>query len=419
LNLPSLWRIESRMSHERRKVRTAEPERRQGVIRFELPEEALPIDHPARVLARVIDTLDLTAFTEDAKAVEGRAGRSLSSPSMLLALWTYAVSRGIGSAREIARLTRRDDAFRWIVGDQKIGHDTLSRFRVGHRRALESLMTQVLGVLLDKRLLSLEVVAQDGTRLRASASAPSFRSKQGLEDCREQARLHVAAVMAEADDPELSQRQRRARLAAAQAVAARVDEAIEAVRTLETEGKDKPRASTTDPEARVMKMGDGGFRPAYNAQLAVAGAPEGGPRTIVGVRVTNVGSDQSSLRPMLRTIAQKTGALPRALLADANHGTNECIRALMRAGVTPLVSVHKRARAPEDAELSAWHALMKTAAAKRLYRARAGLVELTNAHLKRFGLDQLLVRGIEKVTSVVLLGALTFNLLQNARALLA
>ena len=402
-----------------RGVRTAEPERRQWEIRFEMPGEALAAEHPARVLARVIERLDLTALSEKAKALEGRAGRSLSSPSMLLTLWTYAVSRGIGSARELARLVRSDDAFRWIVGNRKVGHDTLSRFRVGHRAALESLMTQVLGVLIEKGLVSLEMVAQDGTRLRASASAPSFRSEQSLADCREQARLHVKAVLAEADDPSLSQRQQAARLAAARAIEKRVEEAIETVRALEDEGKEKPRASTTDPDARVMKMGDGGFRPAYNAQLAVAGSAEGGPRTIVGVRVTNVGSDQSSIRPMLKVIEQKTGALPQALLADANHGTNDCIRALLRKQITPLVAVHKRARAPQDAELSVWHELMKTDEAKRRYRARAGLCELVNAHLKRFGLERVLVRGIEKVTSVVLLGSLTFNLLQHARALLA
>lgn len=407
------------MVERRGRVRTAEPERRQGEIRFEMPGERLAVDHPARLLARVIEQLDLTALSEKAKVVEGRAGRSLTSPSMLLTLWTYAVSRGIGSAREIARLIRSDDAFRWIVGNRKVGHTKLSEFRVGHRAALESLMTQVLGVLLEKELVSLEVVAQDGTRLRASASAPSFRSAGSLEDCREQARLHVKAVLAEADDPAASARESAARLAAARGIEQRVEAAIAQVKALEAEGKQDPRASTTDPEARVMKMGDGGFRPAYNAQLAVAGSPEGGPRTIVGVRVTNVGSDQSSIRPMLRAIEQKTGVLPGALLADANHGTNDCIRALLRKQITPLVAVHKRARASNDAALATWHQLMKSEEGKRLYRARAGLCELVNAHLKRFGLDQVLVRGIEKVTSVVLLGALSFNLLQHARSLLA
>ena len=404
---------------ERPKVRTAEPERRQGEIRFEIPGERLAEDHPARLLARVIEQLDLTALKEKARVVEGRAGRSLSSPSMLLTLWTYGVSRGIGSAREIARLIKTDEAFRWIVGDQRVGHSTLSAFRVGHRTALESLMTQVLGVLLEKKLVSLEVVAQDGTRLRASASAPSFRSEAALQDCREQARLHVKAVLAEADDPSLSKKQSAARQAAARGLQARVEAAIAEVKELVSPSKPAPRVSTTDPEARVMKMADGGFRPAYNAQLAVAGKPEGGPRTIVGVRVTNVGSDQSSLRPMVGIIEGKTGLLPKAVLADANHGTNACIRALISKQITPLVAVHKRANAPEDAALNAWHQLMRSEEGKRQYRARAGLCELANAMVKRYGLERLLVRGLEKVTCVVLISALTFNLLQHARALIA
>src|SRR5947209_10352021 len=71
------------------------------------------------------------------------------------------------------------------------------------------------------------------------------------------------------------------------------------LRELQDEGKDKPRGSTTDADARVMKMGDGGFRPAYNVQMATAGSEMGGPRTIVGVRVTNVGSDMGSVTPMV------------------------------------------------------------------------------------------------------------------------
>ena len=144
-----------------------------------------------------LQTLDLSAFSAQAKAVEGRAGRDVLSTSMLLTLWLYAISNGIGSAREIARRTLSDDAFRWVVGDKKVGHAALSSFRVDHGAALEKLMTDVLGVLLHKKLLSLDRAAQDGTRVRASASAPSFRREASLLECREQAALHLKAVLAE------------------------------------------------------------------------------------------------------------------------------------------------------------------------------------------------------------------------------
>jgi hypothetical protein len=175
-------------------------------------------------------------------------------------------------------------------------------------------------------LLSLDRVAQDGTRVRASASAPSFRREASLLDCREQAALHVKAVFAEADDPSVTFGEQRAREAAALDYQRRVEDALATVRELRAEGrKDEPRASTTDADARVMKMPDGGYRPAYNVQFATAGSEMGGPRTVVGVRVTNVGSDMGSITPMLAEIESRTARLPRMLLADANHAKHACI----------------------------------------------------------------------------------------------
>jgi transposase len=406
----------------RARVRTKEPFRGQAVIRFEMPEDTMPDNHVARVLWRVVATLDVSAFTAQAKAVEGHAGRGVTSIPMLLTLWLYAISQGIGSARKIARQIKTDDAFRWIVGDQSVGHTTLSEFRVGHREALDKLFTDVLASLMHKDLLSLDLVAQDGTRVRASASAPSFRRERSLLECREQAALHVKAVLAEADDPEASDAEKRAREAAALDYQRRVEAAIDTVRELQAEGKEAPRASTTDADARVMKMGDGGFRPAYNVQMATAGSEMGGPRTIVGVRVTHVGSDMGSVTPMLDQIEHRTGTLPKVLLADANHAKHGCLRNAAQRGVEAILPVPDRSVRPDPAEdpaIAAWHDRMNTDEAKRLYRARAGLCELPNAHLKcHHGAAQVLVRGIEKVTCVVLLAALASNLLAHAAALL-
>jgi len=412
------------MSHKRAKARMVEPERRQGVIRFEMPEDTLAVMHAARVLWRITGQLDLSGFTRHARAVEGRGGRPLYSPHMLLTLWLYAISRGVGSAREIARLTETDLAYRWITGEMRVSHQLLSRFRVGHGEILEQLMTDVLAALLHKGLLSLQMVAQDGTRVRASASAPSFRSETALEQCLQQAQLHLKAVLAQADDPELTMAQKAAREAGARDFQRRVREAIATVAQLQPSGTSKPRASTTDPEARVMKMPDSARAwPGYNVQLAVAGSPMGGPRTIVGVRVTNVGSDMNSLTPMLDDIERRTGRLPPQLLADANHTGHDDIRAVAARGVELLVPVPQRtrnSRKAHDKVISDWLARMQTPEAKRTMRARASLCELANAHFKdRFGLGRILVRGAPKVTCVALLGALTFNLLQHAARMLS
>lgn len=391
----------------------------------------LPPTHRARVIDQVVGTLDLAGFTEASTSVEGHAGRATLSPRMMLTVWLYAISEGMGSARRIARLVGTDDAFRWIVGDVAVSHHSLSAFRVGHGARFDQLLTDILASLMHRGLLRLDLVAQDGTRVRASASAPSFRRYESLLECREQAALHLKAVLADADNPEHTAAEHAARTAAAAAFQKRVEEAIETVVVLQKERdkatpsrRKKPaRASTTDAEARVMKMPDGGFLPGYNIQLAVAGSELGGPRTIVGVQVTNVGSDMGSVTPMLEQIAARTGSMPDTLLADANHAKHACIDNGAAKGVELLIAVPDNAgdvtRQTSQAVLD-WRARMETEEAKLVYRARAGLVELTNAHIKQhFGVDHVLVRGAAKVTCVALLAVLTFNILQNASRLLA
>lgn len=409
------------------KARVQEPQRKQGVIRFEMPEDTLPSTPVARVLWDVVGTLELGGFLDGVKAIDGTVGRKTLSAQMKLALWLYAISNGVGSAREIARLVRSDDGYRWIVGDLEVGHHALSAFRVGHGAGFEQLMTDLLASLMHKGVLSLDLVAEDGIRIRAAATAPSFRGHESLLECREQAALHLKATLANADDPELSAVQKAARAAAARDFQQRVEEAISTVVELQKTRKpsDKPaRASTTDAEARVMKMADGGCRPAYNVQMATAGSPLGGPRTIVGVQVTNVGSDMRSIVPMLEQVKLRTGQLPKTLLADANHAAHDCIRTATEAGVAVLISVPTRsqnagANADLDPAIVAWRERMTTDEAKQVYRARARLCELTNAHLRsHHGVDQFLVRGLAKVTCVALLGAIASNVLQHATTLL-
>jgi transposase len=411
------------------KPRIEEPQRAQGEMRFEFPEDALEPSHPARVIWNVLGKMKLGAFSKGCEAVEGSAGRSLKSPRMLLTLWLYALTQAVGSAREIARLVTSDMAYRWIAGNVDISHQKLSQFRVGHGDALNELMTNILATLMNKGLVSLAVVAQDGTRTRAAATAPSFRTYGSLLQCREQAKLHIKAVLAAADDPEYTRAQHAARAAAAKDYQERVEAAIATVTELQERRSpsDSPaRASTTDAEARVMKMGDGGFRPGYNVQYAVAGSEMGGPRTIVGVNVTNAGSDMGSLAPMVEQIEERTGQRPAVLLADGGHAKAEDIAATMRMGVDVIVPPAETAKTIEKLEVEgaapeiiAWRERMETDEAKKLYRSRAGLVELANAHQKtHHGITQVLVRGAAKITSVILLNAIASNLLQHAPRLL-
>jgi transposase len=413
------------------RVRMREPVREQGEMQLFFLDDVIGAEHPARLLWRVVEGLQLDAFVAEARAVEGEQGRDRISVRMLLALWLYATSQGIGSAREIERRMVEDAPFRWIAGGLKVGRTKLAAFRVEHRDALDKTLTDVLAMLMHKGLLSLTLVAQDGTRVRANASAPSFRRLESLEGCREQAALHVKAVLAANEDSEESLCIKRAREAAARDYERRVLEAIGELKELREERAQQHRAktsqtrvSTTDPEARVMKMPDGGFRPAYNIQLATAGSALGGPRTIVGVQVTNLGSDVGALVPMLDDIERRTGQQPLTLLADGNHADHASIREAAQRGVEVLIPVPDKVsesgkRAADDLPIQQWKQRMDTAEAKQTYRARASLCELPNAQLKgRFGLAAVAVRGLYKVTCVALLAALTANLLAHGAALL-
>jgi transposase len=411
------------------KARVEEPERGQGEMCLEYLEDTLERSHPARVFWDVLGKMELGAFSRDCESVEGSSGRSLKSPRMLLTLWLYALSQAVGSAREIARLINSDVAYRWITGNVDISHQKLSQFRVGHGKALDELMTNILATLMSEGLLSLSLVAQDGTRTRAAATAPSFRTYGSLLECREQAGLHIKAVLAVADDPEYTRAQHAAREVAAKQYQERVEAAIATVTELQKQRSpsDWPaRASTTDAEARVMKMGDGGFRPGYNVQYAVAGSEMGGPRTIVALNVTNVGSDMGSLTPMVEQIEERTGERPTTLLADGGHAKATDIVTARGMGVDVIVPPAETAKSIEklkaegaDPEIIAWRERMETDEAKKLYRARAGLAELANAHQKtHHGIGQVLVRGIPKVTCVILLNAIGSNILQHAPRLL-
>jgi len=414
-------------------ARTREPQRAQAEIRFSVPDDLVAPSNPARLFWEILGRLDLTAFGLECGSVEGKAGRAMLSPRMLLTLWLYGISEGVGSAREIERLTKRDTVYRWIVGDLEVSHHKLSRFRVGHGEALNGLMTDVLASLMEKGLLSLDLVADDGTRTRAAASAPSFRTYGSLLECRAQAALHLKAVLAAAEDPEYTRAQHTRRAVAARDFQQRVEAAIATVaeiqeqRTPAENRKLKPaRASTTDAEARVMKMGDGGFRPAYNVQYSVAGSELGGPRTIVAVQVTNVGSDMGDLTPMAEQVEERTGQLPKVVLADGGHAKAEDITTVKGMDIDVLVpppenakSIDKLKAEGAGAELIDWRERMATPEAAKAYRARAGLCELANAHQKsHHGLTHFLVRGLDKVTCVTLLSAIAFNLSQHASHLL-
>ena len=381
-------------------------------------ESLLDADHEARALWALLDRLDLSAFYARVHARGSTPGRPATDPKILLCLWTYATSQGVGSARRLARLCDEHDAYRWICGGVSVNYDMLAEFRVGCGDALDGLMTQLLAVLLENGLVTLRRVAHDGLRVRASAGAASFRREKTLRRCLVEARRQVAHVKKLADEDPSRTQERAAQERAAKDRQDRIERAIGRLpQAQKLQGREKARVSTTDPDARVMKMPDGGFRPAYNVQLAT----DVDSRVIVGVTATAAGSDAGQLLPMLDQVEERL-ARPEELLVDGGFVNLRAIDAAENRDVTvyapvptprkPGIDPHERK--PNDTDASAeWRARMATDEAKDIYRDRAATAETTNADLRQHrGLQQFVVRGLPKVITVATLAAFSYNMLR-------
>lgn len=394
----------------------------------------LPEDHKARAIWGFLERLDLSAFYASIKAVLDRPGRSATDPQVLLGLWLLATADGIGSARQLAKLCEEHDAYRWLRGGVPINYHMLADFRVAHKDELDDLMTEILASMMCEGLVSLERVAQDGLRTRASAGTSSFRRKERLERCLVEAQEQIERLSKELGkpDPGVNRRQQAARERAAREREQRLEDALRLMpevmaakeRKKKTAGKARakvkePRVSTTDPEARVMKMPDGGFRPAYNLQFAT----DVGSHVIVGVGVTTSGSDGGQAVPMVEQIGERTEDEPEEYLVDGGFATLDDITALERKGITvyaptraPSTTTSGRTQGmprPNDTpEVMNWRARMETEEAKKIYRQRGATAECINARGRAFGLTQLTVRGTAKVLSIALLVAITHNILR-------
>jgi transposase len=388
-------------------------------------EGLIPDGHRARLIWQVVEQLDLGAFYEPIKSREHEPGRPRTDPKVFVALWLYATAEGVGSAREVERLCHEHDAYRWLRGGVPLNYHTLSDFRTAHERALDDLFTQVLAVLLKEKLICLERVAQDGLRVRASAGTNSFRRRKKLKHYMKIAREQVEAVKRAVEDHELTARQRAAAERAARERVERVQRAmgelrkVEQLRREQTGGRtarSEPRASMTDPEARNMRMGDGGYRPAYNVQLAT----DTKGNAIVGVSVTNNGSDHGQVEPMLEQIEQRSGQRPKEYLVDGGFTGKGTVDAVSERGVTIYGPVVERSgQDPHETKLTdslavaSWRKRMATPEAQKIYGQRAYNSERVNADVKGHRtLNRMLVRGTQKVLCIALWNAVAYNILR-------
>jgi transposase len=417
------------------KPRLRVPIRDQVEMRWASLDELLEADHPVRIVWAAVCRLDLTSWLSEIKAVEGHVGRNATDPRLLVALWVFATLKGIGSAHELARLCGECLPYQWLCGGVSVNYHMLSDFRSQGGEKWEKLLTQIVAVLLDAGLVKMDRVAQDGMRVRASAGKSSFRRRNRLEKHLEEARQQVETLkqLAEEDGEELTRRQRAARERAARERQERIEEAMrqrdELQQQREASAKqsgrkvDEARASTTDPEARNMKFADGGYRPGYNVQFATDTASG----VIVGVEVTNAGTDSNELPPMLDQLDERYERVPDEALVDGGFATANTIDEAAERGCTvyaPLKDEEKQREAGKDPHarkkgdsdaVAQWRSRMGTEAAKLIYRLRCQTAEWVNAQCRNRGLWHMPVRGRPRCRIVALMYAIAHNLVVGER----
>lgn len=408
--------------------RLRRPERDQIELRAVDLDSLLAADHPARIIWAYVERLDLCALYAPIRAREGTPGHPPIDPRLMLALWLYATSDGVGSARALERLCESQDAYRWLCGGVSVNYHTLADFRLAHPGLLDELLATNVAALAAAGVIDLDTLAQDGIRVRAAAGSSSYRRRGRVEERLRQARAVVERLKREvAQDPEANERRiKAARERAAREREARAAAALAALEELEAQRKQRekshaketakqgqPRVSLTDPEARIIKMPDGGFRPAYNMQIASALESQ----LIVGIDVTACGSDAGLVRPMLEKL-RRHGITPDRYLADGGFTKNadiewthaqdielHCPPPKSKHGTDPFAP-----REDDGPGVRQWRERMASETGKACYKRRA-IHECINARLRQWNLKQLTVRGLRNAQMVLRWFALAYNIL--------
>jgi transposase len=415
-------------------VRVIRPDRAQLCWDLVDLDSQLPDDHRAGVVWAFVQGLDLGEFYDRIKAHDAVAGRPASDPEVVLAVWLYATLEGIGAARAIDRLCQQHAAYRWLCGGVPINHDLLAAFRRENAALLDRLLTQSITGLVAEKLISLEELAIDGTKVRACAGRGSMSKRQRLEKIEKAVAERVAALKGELEqDPAEPERRRKQRaLQAAEERAQRVERAQRKLAELveeqserakthakEEATKGEPKVSLSDPEVRTMRLADGAVAPAWNVQVATADG------FIVAIDPTDRRKDSGLAPGLVESVVERWGRAPQRLLADTTAMTQDDIVKL--ANHYPVMTVYspppperteitagglrkrlwKRRHEPEPVQ--AWRVRMASEEGHEIYRRRK-LTERAHGTIKNRGMSRFLVHGREKVRAVCVLQALALNL---------
>ena len=293
-------------------------------------EHLIGEEHPARAIWTLVGRLDLSPFYRAIESSEEEGGRPAIDPQLLISLWVYAYSQGIGSAREVARRCEYDPAFQWLTGLAEVNYHTLADFRVEKQKELDELFTQVLAALSKEGLITLEQVMQDGTKIKALASCRSYRQEETIREHLERAQRRVAE-MGDPRNEESSPKAKQAQARARREQQERLQSALEELQKWQArksgeKAKKETRVSTSDPQARAMHQPDGGLALSYNAQISTDAAQG----LIVGVAVTQEPNDSGQLLPAVDRLEQRLEKKPQQMVADSGYTTRENIEKMAR-----------------------------------------------------------------------------------------
>lgn len=408
------------------------PCRNQIKIQFNDLETLLPPEHLARSVWSFVDQMDTRPCFEYVNTFLNEKGRSTTSPKVLLAVWIYSILDGNCSARKLETLCLQHNAYKWIVGEAPINRTMLADFRSRNPIKFEDLLTNCLAVMFKAGLIKDEDFSQDGTRIKANAGLNSFKREESLKKIKEEIQSYIEELFKEVPENLYEKREKEKQTRIKQERLERVEKALEMLekeKAIKKENGDKHRdsttkedlknvrASTTDPVVRKMKMGDGGFRLAYNVQLATGI----NSRVIFGVDVVTTLDPGTAPRLMAKVhsrLAKLNMPCPKNWIADAAYSGKEDVTAA--AELFPLCNYYappkvgkgdpKKYQRNDTQAVKDWRDKIDTPEIKEIYKKRSSTAEFSNAQMKNFGLKTFLVRGISKVKGMALLHAIALNI---------
>lgn len=397
-------------------------------------DQLVPDDHKVRIIWEFVSNMDLSVCLNDIWTFQGESGRSAIDPKIFLTLWIYTIIDGNASARKLEELCQNHDVYKWICGGVSVNRTSLAEFRSKNPHKFDELLTQCLAVMIKNEILTDTDFSQDGTRVKANAGNNSFRREGTLKELEASITKYIRDLREEEKSVSNSyekkkiEEKKRFALEKSNLVKEALQNLHEARCQKIINGKrnnNKPtekeledvRASTTDPEVKRMKMGNGGFNLAYNVQFATGLDT----RVIYGVDVLSI-LDPGAAPRLMAQVQERLEKLNlnkiKNWIADAAYSAkNELITVAQLfpdcfyfAPPQEKDEANAKKHRKTDCEvIKKWRDSIGSDPVKEIYKKRCSTAEFSNMHVKNQSLQEILVRGRIKAKGMAILHAISQN----------